>query len=416
VGKVKIAVIGGGISGLGAAAILSQKHEVHLFEASERLGGHAHTIYCKEGDQKIPLDTGFLVYNELTYPHLTAMFEWLRVETAPSDMSLSISVPQKQLEWSGTNLNTTFAQRKNLFKPSFLKMLLEILKFHRRAEKELALAKRHAWTLEELLRNRGYSQCFRDDYLIPMGAAIWSTPEHDMFQYPAATFLAFFLNHKLLQVNDRPMWKTVKNGSIEYVEKMKERIGQIHLASPVEQVQRSDGQVIVSALGRDITFDKVVFATHAPVTKKILKQQSLEEENFLSAFHVEPNTGVVHRDKNCMPKNKKCWSSWNVFTNNKKISLSYYLNRLQPLATSVDYFLSLNPPDELSGVEGEFKYDHPKFDQSTIRAQRLLPDLQGRGGIFFAGAWTRYGFHEDGLLSAVKVCALLGCNPPWTLK
>ena len=414
---MKIAVIGAGISGIGAAVILGKEHEVHLFESENRLGGHAHTVAINQsGEVPILADTGFLVYNELTYPNLIAFFEMLGVETVPSDMSLSVQVQDKGLEWSGTNLNTVFAQRKNLLRPSFLKMLTQILRFNREAEQNLVLAKRHAWTLGELLTSRRFGRHFRDYYLLPIGAAIWSTPEDSMLKFPAATFLTFFLNHKLLQVNDQPKWRTVKNGSIQYVEKAAKLIPHIHLGKAIQQVERTQKGVQVKLDDGVMLFDRVVMATHAPITAKLLMNPSELERRVLSPFQTIANTTILHRDASLMPKSEKCWAAWNVQAANagkEKVSLTYYLNRLQPLATKQNYFVTLNPIQTIENVIRKLIYHHPLFDQDTIRAQRELSEIQGGGGVYYAGAWTRYGFHEDGLLSAVKVAKHMGILIPW---
>lgn len=417
---MKVGVVGSGISGLGAAWLLSQKFDVHLFEAESRLGGHAHTVFVQENTNTIPMDTGFLVYNELTYPHLTQFFKALGVETMDSSMSLSIQVLHKKLEWAGANLNTIFGQRKNIFKLSFYKMLREILRFGKEAEANRQLALRHAWTLGELLVAKKYSDSFKTDYLLPIGAAIWSTPESRMLDFPASTFLTFFINHKLLQVNNRPIWRTVKNGSIEYVKKAAAQIKSIHLSTPVTGVHRSQGKVFLKTPQETFEFDAVVLATHAPISAKILKDQTDEEKKMLSAISYEPNHAFLHNEADLMPKAKRCWSAWNVYGDLKesfnKVSLTYYLNELQKLPTQKNYFLTLNPEKKIKSALREIEYAHPQFNQEAIRAQRVLPSLQGTGGVYFAGAWTRYGFHEDGLLSGVKVAEALGVKAPWTVS
>lgn len=415
---MKVAVIGAGISGLGSAYLLSQQHEVHLFESDSRWGGHAHTVSVDEGGRHVPVDTGFLVYNELTYPHLIGLFKTLGVETIESDMSLSVQVKEKNLEWSGTNLNTVFGQRINLLKPRFYGMLSEILRFHRESERNLALSREHSWSLRELLHQRHYTKEFCHDYLIPIGAAIWSTPEMKMLDFPAETFLTFFMNHRLLQVNDRPVWRTVKGGSIQYVSKILPHIPHLHLGEAVMEVERLTDKVIVRTKKDSFDFDKVVFATHAPITRKILMNKTELEAEILSSLHTEINNTLLHRDDTVMPRQKRCWSSWNVVgsTNHnqeRKVSLSYHINRLQSLSTDKNYFVTLNNKDSLQSVIKEIEYHHPVFDHKAIRAQKMIPHLQGQGGVYFAGAWTRYGFHEDGLLSAVKVAEHFGIKAPW---
>lgn len=415
---MKVAVIGGGISGLGCAWLLSQKYQVHLFESEKRLGGHAHTVEVKENSQTVPVDTGFLVYNELTYPHLTAFFKTLGVETAESNMSLSVQARNGKLEWGGENLNTVFGQRSNLLKPYFYQMLYEILRFGREAEDNLKLARRHAWSLADLLKVRKYAQGFINNYLLPMGAAIWSTPEKKMLDFPASTFLIFFINHKLLQVNHRPVWRTVKNGSIEYVKKVAQQIHKIYLNTPVMSVERVQGKVLVKTVDSTMEFDKVVLATHAPITASILKPHSEFEFETLSSIKYAPNKAILHTDSQCMPKRKRVWSSWNVLgvdqlESAQQVSLNYYINMLQPIEAKRDYFVSLNPKTEIKNILGEYEYWHPQFDQRAILAQHNISQLQGQGGVYFAGAWQRYGFHEDGLLSGVNVAQRLGVKTPW---
>lgn len=418
---MKIAVVGGGISGIGCAWLMSQSHDVHLFESENRLGGHAHTVEIHETSERtIPIDTGFLVYNELTYPHLTRFFRHLDVETVDSEMSLSVQVKAKNVEWNGASLNTVFAQRSNLVRPKFYRMLFEILRFGREAEKNLHLARRHAWTLSDLLRQGRYSREFVEDYLLPIGAAIWSSPESKMLDFPAATFIAFFINHKLLQVNHRPVWRTVKNGSVQYVQKAAAQIGHVHINTPVLEVRRANGKVLVRTQNETTGFDRVIMATHAPVTAKILKMESDRERAVISTFRYEANKVVLHSDASFMPKRKLCWAAWNVLGKRgqnwrENVSLSYYINRLQPLPTENDYFVTLNPERDAAHAIQNFNYDHPQFDQAAIRAQRELPSIQGEGGVYFAGAWSRYGFHEDGLLSAVTVAELMGTPAPWSV-
>ncbi len=391
---------------------------MHLFEAEDRLGGHAHTVDVEEDGKKIPVDTGFLVYNELTYPNLIGFFEALGVTTIESNMSLAVMSKSRNLEWAGNNLNSVFGQRKNLLSPGFLYMLYEIIRFGREAEKNLALSRRHAWSLDELLSQRRFSRRFIDDYLLPIGGAIWSTPEMGMLSFPAETFLTFFMNHKLLEVNGRPKWRTVEKGSRQYVQKAALKISKIFLNSRITAVERKDGKVVVTNNNETNVYDKVIMATHAPITKKILKNQSSKEEEVLNAFRYESNATILHSDESFMPKSKLCWSSWNVIgTGNSgksnKVSLTYNINFLQSLPTKKTFLVTLNPHERIKEPLREFSYDHPQFDQEAIRAQRELPTIQGNGGVYFAGAWTRYGFHEDGILSAVNVAELLGVKAPW---
>jgi predicted NAD/FAD-binding protein len=416
--KLKIAVVGSGIAGLGSSLLLSSKHEVHLFENDTRLGGHAHTSDIQVEGQSVAVDTGFLVYNDLTYPHLRGMFDYLGVETCNSDMSLSIRVPDRNLEWAGDNMNTVFAQRKNLLSPRFYRLLFDIVKFHKQAETNCELSRLNRWTVADLLQEMKFSKELAEWYVLPMLAAIWSTPEQKMFDFPAETFLTFFLNHKLLQVNNRPQWKTVKGGSRQYVQKIAERLQHIHLNEGVLAVEKDGDKLKVTTAKGEMLFDKVVFATAPAVTRRILKTSNESVTRFLNSFQVVPNRAVLHRDETQMPVSKKCWASWCVQANLKSsfsnnVSLTYYLNRLQPLKTNTDIFLSLNPTGEPKNQVFKVDYTHPMFDQKAIDAQKDLPALQGVDGVYHAGAWTRYGFHEDGILSAVNVAKCFGVEVPW---
>lgn len=411
---MKIAVVGSGISGLASAWLLSRNHEVHLFEAGSRLGGHARTV----SSDGMPMDIGFLVYNELTYPRLTKLFKALSVETLESDMSLSIQSKHKNLEWNGTDLNSVFGQRRNLLRPSFYRMLLEIVRFHKNAEIYLQDSIKNSWTLRELLRAKGYSEQFYGDYMIPMGAAIWSTPEEKILDFPASTFLNFCLNHRLLQVNGRPVWRTVKNGSQEYVQKISKPVSKIFLNSPVEQIERQEGFVKLRANGELLRYDKVVLATHAPTTYQILHSKSDREAQVLSKFRYQMNTVDLHSEITVMPKHRRCWASWNVqaknqSVENQEVELSYYLNKLQPWLAGRNFFATLNAKSNLERPILSENFEHPVFDAAAIKAQSEVKSIQGSGGVYYAGAWMGYGFHEDGLKSATEVSAMLGSIPPW---
>jgi predicted NAD/FAD-binding protein len=418
---MKIAVVGGGITGLGAALLLQQKHEVHLFESASRLGGHAHTYSVQEDGRTIPIDVGFLVYNELTYPHFTQMLKYLNVQTCASDMSLSIRSEIENLEWAGDNLKTVFAQKRNLLRPQFLKMLKDVLRFHREAEGNYEMSVQNNWTLADLLSHGKYSDVFARWYLLPMAGAIWSTSEQNMMHFPAESFFNFCRNHRMLQVEGRPQWRTIVGGSQSYVKSIASRLAKIYLSSRVESAVRTKEGIFLQVNGQESHYDHVVFATHAPVTKKILRNQSAQEDSILGAFAVQPNLAVLHHDASDMPKRKSCWASWNVLVNkssgnaNPKMELIYYLNRLQPLNSAKDRFVTLNPISKIRDPDQSFQFDHPYFDQKSLKAQRELGTIQGAGGVYYAGAWTRFGFHEDGLLSAVNVAKLLGIETPWSV-
>ena len=402
----KVAVIGAGISGLSAAYLLQQRHEVHLFEAEGRLGGHANTTFVG----RTPVDTGFIVFNDLNYPHLTGLFRHLGVPVVDSEMSLSVRFQNPNLEWGGTNLATLVAQKRNLVRPRFWGMVRDILRFHDDAEKNLKLARANGWTLRDLLHDQGYGRPFADWYLVPMGAAIWSTPLELMLDFPAETFLQFCMNHRLLQVNDRPTWKTVRGGSINYVKRIASHLRHIQSGYPVDAVVRNGSGVEILHRGRKLHFDAVVFATHPPETLKMLDGASGHEKQILGSFGYQKNIAQLHSDTTFMPQRRSLWSAWNFHQlksglGNDPISLSYWMNRLQPLQTDETYIVSLNADIEPKNLHYQKTYEHPLFNTRAIAAQSQLREIQGAGGIYHCGAWTRYGFHEDGILSAVNVAS-----------
>lgn len=409
----KVAVVGGGISGLTTAYSLRDQAEVTLFEANDYIGGHTNTVDIEVNGVPVAVDTGFLVYNERTYPNLIKLFEELGVVTVESDMSFSVCLPEINLEWAGTNLNTVFAQRKNLLRPKFLKMLLDILRFNKEAtamvtdggRDELFKAK-GAIGLGEYLKAEGYSQQFRDWYLIPMAAAIWSCPSEQMLAFPVATFVQFCHNHGLLQVNDRPKWFTVKNGARNYVHKLLPHIPKVHTGAKVESIQVDGGKPVVTVNQEKHVFDYVVLACHSDQALGIL-QCNDQQARWLADIEYQPNVAYLHTDKSLMPKTRSTWSSWNylsdVLNPQPSVSVTYWCNSLQPLPVNKPIFVTLNPiirpKDET--VYREIHYSHPVFDAKAIKAQEELTKLQGLNGVFLAGAWMKYGFHEDGHTSGL---------------
>ncbi len=417
---MKIGIIGSGISGLGTALILKQKFDVELFEADSRLGGHAHTVSAKDlAGLSTPVDTGFLVYNELTYPHFTKMMKYLNVETVDSDMSLSIQT-ENGIQWAGTNISSIFAQKKNLFRPQFLRMLLDVLKFHKEAKENLELSRQHNWTLKDLVNYRKLSEPFINWYLLPMTGAIWSMSYEKSLGFPAATFMQFCINHHLLQVENRPQWKTIKNGSINYVDKIRSQLSHVHLNTAIERIESKNQKLILRSSEKEFEVDKVVIATSAPIASRLLESHFQELSDQLKAARTTENKVCLHQDPSVMPSFPQCWSSWNVKAKENKnskspIELTYYLNKLQPLRSKEHFFITLNSDHEHKNIKRQFIYNHPQFDQNLIAIQKRIDQLQGHKEIYFAGAWTRYGFHEDGLLSAVRVSETLGVKPPWTI-
>lgn len=414
---MKIAVVGGGISGLSAALILSPYHEVHIFEAETSFGGHAHTVTLPSEGRLVHLETGFFVYNTVTYPHFTRFLDYLGVSTINSNMSLSVQA-SNQLEWGGANLATIFVQKKNLFNVDFLRMLQEILHFGRQVEENLRLSKENRWTLEELLLYRSHSKAFRNLFIIPLAGAVWSTAFENPLQFPAENFLSFCINHRLLEKSDRANWRTIPGGSINYVERAQARLTNQHLITTVRSVRARHGKLLVSTESHEIEFDKVVLATHAPVSRAILQPAFPDLTAVLDPFRVSRSRIELHEDESVMPKNRACWSSWNVKvkeppTDKSNVELTYYLNKLQVIDSAKNYFITLNSSENLKRVHRIFFYDHPQFDFDTLDAQKKLFSVQGRHGIYFAGAWTRHGFHEDGIVSAIHAARALGCEPPW---
>ncbi|NLR74346.1 NAD(P)/FAD-dependent oxidoreductase [Leeia aquatica] len=420
VARQRVAVIGSGISGLASAWLLAPAHEVTLFEAADYVGGHTHTVDLSLEGQQFAVDTGFLVFNERTYPNLIALFAELGIPTCSTDMSFSVSLDQGQDEWAGRNLATVFAQRRKLLSPRFLGMLYDILRFNAAAPRLLDTALQEACTLGELLAQEAYGDAFRDRYLVPMAAAIWSSPSREILDFPAATFLRFCMNHGLLQIRHRPRWFTVPGGARQYVTRMLERLTDVRLSTPVRSVTRGpDGVRIVSDAGTE-HFDAVIFACHAPQTLALLQDASEVERSVLGAVRYQRNTAVLHGDPALLPQRQPVWSAWNFLaestqSDGRAVCVSYLLNQLQPLPVSSPVIVTLNPvrePDP-SKVYGQFEYEHPLLDRAVVQAQQDLPILQGLQRCWYAGAWTGYGFHEDGLKSALNVARHFVPLPAW---
>ena len=413
---MRIAVIGAGISGLSAALRLSQDHQVTLYEAADTPGGHTNTVDVTLDGLTHPVDTGFLVYNHRTYPELVRLFEELQVPTTPSEMSFSVSLGPHRFEWCGSSLSSLFAQPANAVSPSFWRMLADILRFNREAA-ALAVESQAAAvpTLDEplgaWLRRRRYSDAFRDAYLLPMAAAIWSCPMKTMLGFPLGSFVRFFHNHGLLQVQDRPQWYTVLGGGREYVRRIVARLDDVRTRTPVTRVTRDGAGVHVQSPAGTERFDHAVFATHSPQTLTMLADADAEERALLGAVTYQPNRAWLHTDAALMPRRRGAWAAWNYLGNGDpaapEVSVTYWLNRLQPLPFSTDVLVSLNPLSEPAPERtiAVIDYEHPVFDRAAVAAQKRLAAIQGRRATWFAGAWTGYGFHEDGLRSGLDVAA-----------
>lgn len=411
-----IAVVGSGISGLSAAWLLSERHDVSLFEAGSRLGGHSNTVDASG----IQVDTGFIVYNEVTYPNLTALFAHIGVRSKPSEMSFAVSLDGGRLEYSGTGLGGLLAQPGNVGRPRFWRMLRELLRFYREAPYDISRI--GECSLAEYLDAKGYGAAFREDHLYPMAAAIWSTPAAEVGNYPAAAFIRFCKNHGLLKLAGRPMWRTVDGGSRKYVERLAELFtGRIFLGRGIRSIaRRSGGAWLTDAEGVEQRFDQVVVATHANQALRLLTDASHEEEQLLGSFGYSRNEAVLHSDPRLMPRRKRAWSSWNYLAETqgetRKLSVTYWMNRLQSLPDRQPLFVTLNPAvePEARTVRHREIYEHPAFDAAAMRAQRALWSLQGVRNTWFCGAYFGAGFHEDGLQSGLAVAeALGGVRRPW---
>ena len=418
---MKIAVVGSGVAGLGAAWRLSAEHEVIVYEADKRLGGHSNTVEVAANDGgTIAVDTGFIVYNERTYPNLIRLFEHLDVATEPSNMSFAVSVDKGRFEYAGSPAGL-FAQRRNLVRPRLWRLLRDLRRFYRTAPDHLETT--GDLPIGEYLRREGYSPAFMDDHLLPMAAAIWSCSTAEIQSFPTKSFLRFNLNHGLMQFANRPQWRTVSGGSREYVKRLSAPFAaQARLGTPVAALKRgANGVTVIDRQGQSDVFDQVVLACHGDQARAILGQDATPAEAaILDSFRYQANHTLLHRDPHLMPRRKGVWSSWNYLSgktrdNARAVSVTYWMNRLQNLDPSVPLFVSLNPIEAPRSelVEAEFSYDHPVFDSAAVAAQTRLPEIQGLARTWFCGSYCGYGFHEDALQAGLAVAGALGCPAPW---
>lgn len=409
---MKIAILGAGISGLGSAYLLSKKHEVDLYEKESRLGGHARTTQIEEEGKKFGVDTGFLVFNHPTYPLLTKLFEELDVKIEKSDMSFGFWDKASNVAYNTQTLGGIFFQKRNLFSFTHYKMNYDIFRFNKKANYDV---ENNTTDLEKPLDEylKSYGEAFKERYLLPMGAAIWSTPSDKMNAFPTRTFLQFFKNHGLLGVTTQHQWLTVSNGSVNYVNKIKQHIsGEIFLDSNIIGARREEeGIVLIAKDGKTKHYDKVVFAMHAPQAIEMLEDITHTEKNVLSCFSYKRNDALLHNDKSALYPDKDIYAAWNYKNNEdtNTVTLSYWINRLQNLHSDKAYFVSLNEINQLDNVIEKITYEHPQFNLRAINAQGLHKEISGVNNTYFAGAYWRYGFHEDGLWSANEIAKDFGC-------
>ena len=418
-----IAVIGSGIAGLSAAWLLSQRHKVTVYEQNDYIGGHSHTTDVQFGNNKVAVDTGFIVYNPVNYPNLVALFDHLNVPTKPSNMSFAASLDDGKLEYSGTSLKGLFAQRRNLLRPRFYRMLNDLLRFYRKAPKLIDDETLSQIPLGEFLKRERYCDAFIHDHLLPMGGAIWSSSAEQMLSFPTLGFLRFFKNHGLVQLNDRPHWRTVDGGSREYVKRLIAGFeDRVHYGDPIVNIDRGNqGVELQTTSGNRVRHDHVILACHSDQALALLNRPTTAEDKLLSSIRYQNNRAVLHTDLNLMPDNQEAWASWNYIgsrddANKQLLCVTYWMNLLQSLKTPDPLLITLNPSRAIDPqkVFASYDYMHPLFDAAAISAQPELWSLQGQQNTWYCGAYFGYGFHEDGIQSGLAVAEMLGgVRRPW---
>jgi predicted NAD/FAD-binding protein len=418
---MKIAVVGSGVAGIGAAWALSARHNVTLIEAEDRLGGHSRTLDVELNGDFVSVDTGFIVYNERNYPNLVNLLSTLKIETVGSDMSFAVSLEDASLEYAG-RAGGMFSDARSVVDPAVWGLVRGIVRFRGEAKRLEAGLVPETIDVYEYLLSRGYPRSFIDRYLMPLASAVWSGTRNDARAMPAASFLRFLDNHGLIRVTDRPEWRTVDGGSRSYVDRAVKEITRVHSGRRVRSLRRTAGGVdLADDVGTVERYDQVVLATHADTSLRILGDQASDaERRTLAPFRYGVNEVVLHTDTSAMPRRRRLWSSWNAIERteddgSRPVSVSYWMNRLQPLETDTEMFVTLNPGNTIDDdqVLDRWVTAHPQFDLATDKAQREVPTIQGADGVWFAGAYLGHGFHEDGLQSGLTVAAALGSPAPW---
>ena len=411
---MRIAVIGAGISGLTAAYLLSQDHDIVVFEGNDYIGGHTHTIDVQAADGRTyAVDTGFIVFNENTYPNFMALMKRLGVAWQPSNMSFSVQCEITGLYFSPSSLNAMFAQRKNLLRPSFYRMLVDALRFRRQAL-ELLETEDYSRTLQAYLEEKGYSRAFIENFIIPMGGAIWSADPVRFREFPARYLVEFFDNHGILNIYDQPQWLTIQGGSRQYIAPLTRSFQQgIRLSTPVDAIKRFKDHVVVTAKGQTESFDQVVLAVHSDQALHMLSDPTDTERDVLGVIPYQENLAVLHRDASLLPPKKSAWASWNYFIPKRekgRVALTYYMNRLQSLNSSEHFYVTLNMPEKIASrkIIASLIYHHPVYDPKSLQARRRQDELNGQNRTYYCGAYWGYGFHEDGVNSALAVCKHFG--------
>ena len=416
---MKIAVIGAGVAGLTAAHILSKKYEITLIEKDNRIGGHTNTINVEEKDKQIGIDTGFIVLNDRNYPHFKKLLNNLDIKIRNTDMSFSYYDKNDGFNYAGTGISGYFSQKKNLFSPKHYRFLLNVKKYSKIAAKDVENKKILEETLGEYLTRKNFPSEIKNKFIIPMGAAVWSGSRKDILNFPAKMFLRFFDNHGILDLNNAPQWHTVSGGSFSYVRKILKKFnGTLIKGNGVTEIRRESNSVALKLeKGEELTFDKVVCASHADQTYRMVKDLTKKEEEILKPWKYSKNVTILHTDHSFMPPTKSAWACWNYVKNKKSndtddVSVTYYMNRLQGLKTSKDYFVTLNPNRDVPKDKTIFQtiYTHPRYTQTAISTQKNIEAVNGTNRLYFCGSYCRYGFHEDAVMSAVNVAKQLGCE------